>query len=173
MIHGASGGVGTFAVQIAKALGAEVSGVCSTRNLDLVRSIGSDHVFDYTREDYTESGQRFDLIVDMVGNHGLLANRGVMNPEATYVGVGGSVGDWIGVLTGPVKTMALNPFVDQEFTGLLARLRPEDLAALADLMAEGKLTPVIGSRFSLDEVPDAIRHSEGGHARGKIIIAID
>ena len=173
LINGASGGVGTFAVQIAKALGAEVSGVCSTRNLDMVRSIGSDHVFDYTLEDYTESGQHFDLIIDMVGNHGLLANRGVMTPEGTYVGVGGTVGNWIGPLTGPVKAMILTPFVGQEFTGFLAQLRQEDLVFLADLMAEEKLVPVMGRRFSLDEVPEAIRHSEGGHARGKIVIALD
>ena len=173
LINGASGGVGTFAVQIAKALGAEVSGVCSTRNLDLVRSIGADHVFDYTREDYTESGQHFDLIVDMVGNHGLFANRDVLTPEGIYVGVGGTVGDWIGPLTGLIQTILLTPFVGQEFTGFLAQLRQEDLVLLADLMAEGKLIPVTGSRFALNEVPKAIRESEGGHARGKIIITLD
>lgn len=173
LINGASGGVGTFAVQIAKALGAEVSTVCSTRNLELVRSIGADHAFDYKREDYTQSGRQFDLIIDMVGNHGLLANREVLTPEGTYVGVGGTVGDWIGPLTGPIKAMALTPFVGQEFTGFLAQLRQDDLVFLADLMAEGKLVPVMGSRFSLEEVPEAIRHSEGGHARGKIVIALD
>jgi NADPH:quinone reductase-like Zn-dependent oxidoreductase len=173
LINGASGGVGTFAVQIAKALGAEVTGVCSTRNLDLVRSIGSDHVFDYTREDYTKSDRRFDVIIDMVGNHGLLANRDVMTPAGIYVGVGGTVGNWVGPLTGPLKAMALTPFVSQEFTGFLAQLRQEDLLFLADLMAQGKLVPVTGSRFSLDEVPEAIRLSEGGHARGKIIVTSD
>lgn len=173
LINGASGGVGTFAVQIAKALGAEVSGVCSTRNQDMVRSIGADRVFDYTREDYTKSGQRFDLILDMVGNHGLLANRHVLTSNGVYVGIGGKAGNWLGPLMGPIKAMALSPFVDQEFTAFLARLRQEDLAFLADLMAEGKLVPVIGSQFSLDEVPQAIRHSEDGHARGKIIITVD
>jgi NADPH:quinone reductase-like Zn-dependent oxidoreductase len=173
LINGASGGVGTFAVQIAKALGAEVSTVCSTRNLEMVRSIGADHTFDYTREDYTQSGRQFDLIIDMVGNHGLLENREVLTPEGIFVGVGGAGGNWIGPLTGPIKAMLLTPFVGQEFTGLLARLKQEDLVFLADLMAEGKLVPVMGSRFSLEEVPEAIRHSEGGHARGKIVIALD
>jgi NADPH:quinone reductase-like Zn-dependent oxidoreductase len=139
----------------------------------MVRSIGADHVFDYTREDYTNSGQRYDVIIDMVGNHGLLANRDVLASEGIHVGVGGKSGNWIGPLMGPVKAMVLTPFFEQEFTGFLARLRQEDLDYLADLMAEGKLVPVIGSRFSLDEVPAAIRHSEDGHARGKIIIAFD
>ena len=173
LINGASGGVGTFAVQIARALGAEVSGVCSTRNLDMVRALGADRVIDYTREDYTKSGQRYDLIVDMVGNHGLLANRDVLTSNGIYVGVGGKAGNWIGPLMGPLKAMVLTPFVDQEFTGFLARLRQEDLAFLADLLAEGVLVPQIESRFSLDEVPAAIRHSEAGHARGKIIITVD
>jgi len=170
LINGASGGVGTFSVQIAKALGAEVTGVCSSRNVDMVRSIGADDVIDYTREDYTESGLEFDLIVDMVGNHGLLENRDAMADDGVYVGVGGKAGDWVGPLTGPLKAMVLSPFVGQDFNGFLARLRQEDLVFLADLMAEGKLVPVTGSRYSLDEIAEAIRLSEGGHARGKIII---
>jgi len=172
LINGASGGVGTFAVQIAKALGAEVTGVCSTRNLEMVRSIGADHVIDYTREDYTEGGQRYDLIIDMVGNHSLLANRRAMEPEGNFIIVGGPKGNWLGPLTGPVKAMLLSPFVGQEFGMIMAKMRKDDLATLADLMQSGQVTPVIDRRFSLREVPEAIRYSEEGHARGKILINI-
>ena len=173
LINGASGGVGTFAVQIAKALGAEVTGVCSTRNVDMVRAIGADHVFDYKKENYTESDQKYDLIVDMVGNHSLLANRRVLNPEGTLVLVGGAKGNWLAPLMGPIKAMLLNPFVEQEMVLLLARMDKDDLATLGELMREEKLTPVIDSRYSLSEVPAAIRHSEEGHARGKIIINVE
>lgn len=173
LINGASGGVGTFAVQIAKSLGAEVTGVCSTRNVDMVRSIGADHVIDYKKENYTESGQRYDLVIDMVGNHSLLANRKVLEPEGRLVMVGGAKGDWIAPLKGPVKAYLLSPFVDQELVTILARLKQEDLAILADLMQAGSVTPVIDQRFPLSEVPDAIRYSEAGRARGKIIIDLE
>ena len=173
LINGASGGVGTFAVQIAKALGAEVTGVCSTRNVDMVRSIGADHVFDYTKENYTTSEQKYDLIIDMVGNHSLLANTRVLTPEGTLVLVGGAKGNWIAPLMGPIKALLLSPFVGQEMVLLLARMGKDDLATLGDLMRENKLTPVIDSRYTLSEVPAAIRHSEEGHARGKIIINIE
>ena len=173
LINGASGGVGTFAVQIAKSFGAEVTGVCSTRNVDMVRSIGADHVFDYTREDYTKSGQRYDLIIDMVGNHSLLANRRVLKPDGIFVIVGGPKGNWLGPVMSPIKALMLSPFVGQEFVMILAQLRQDDLAILRDLMQAGKVTPVIDRRYRLSEVPAAIRYSEEGHAQGKIVVALE
>jgi len=172
LINGASGGVGTFAVQIAKSYGAEVTGVCSTRNVEMVKSIGADHVIDYTREDYTKSGTTYDLIIDTVGNRSPLDNRDVMTPDGKFVLIGGSKGRWIGPMIRPIQAMLLSLFVDQELGMMLADLNPEDLAQVAEWMAEGKVTPVIGRHYSLAEVPDAIRHSEEGHASGKIIIDI-
>jgi NADPH:quinone reductase-like Zn-dependent oxidoreductase len=173
LINGASGGVGTFAVQIAKSFGAEVTGVCSTRNVDMVRSIGADHVFDYRKENYTESGEQYDLIVDMIGNHSLGANRKVLSPEGRLVLVGGGKGDWIGPMMRPLQAMLVSPFVDQEIMTLLAELDRDDLVLLGDLMAHGAVTPVLDRRFPLNEIADAIRYSEEGHARGKIIIATE
>jgi NADPH:quinone reductase-like Zn-dependent oxidoreductase len=173
LINGASGGVGTFAVQLATAMGAEVTGVCSTRNVEMVRSLGADHVFDYTREDYTKSGEQYDLIVDMVGNHSLMANRKVMAPDGTFVIIGGAKGDWLGPLLRPIGAMVLSPFVDQDFMMLLAKMNREDLESLGRMMEAGQVTPVIDRRYSLAEVPAAIRYSEEGHARGKIIIEVD
>ena len=158
--------MGAFAVQIAKSFGAEVTGVCSTRNVEMVRSIGADHVFDYAQEDYTESGKRYDLIIDNVGNHSLSANRRVLNPDDIFVIVGGSKGQWLGPLMGPIKALMLSPLVSQEFVTLLAVLRKDDLVILGDLMQEGKVTPVINRRYQLSEVPAAIRYSgEGPHSR--------
>ncbi len=173
LINGASGGVGTFAVQIAKSFGAEVTGVCSTRNVKMVRSIGADHVFDYTKEDYTESGKRYDLIIDMVGNHSLSANRRALKPDGTFVIVGGGKGNWLGPMMSPIKALMLSPFVEQELVMILAELRQDDLAILGDLMQAGKVTPVIDRHYRLSEVPIAIRYSEEGHARGKIIINLE
>jgi NADPH:quinone reductase-like Zn-dependent oxidoreductase len=173
LINGASGGVGTFAVQIAKAFGAEVTGVCSTRNVEMIRSIGADHVFDYTREDYTKSEQRYDLIIDNVGNHSLLANRRVLSSDGTMVIVGGPKGNWLGPLMSPIKALLLTPFVEQEFVDLLAELGKDDLITLADLMLAGAVTPVIDRRYRLSEVPAAIRYLEKGHARGKVIISLE
>ena len=173
LINGASGGVGTFAVQIAKSFGAEVTGVCSTRNVEMVRSIGADHVIDYTKEDYTESNQQYDLIIDNVGNHSLLANRRVLSPDGIFVVVGGAKGNWLGPLMRPIKAMILSPFVDQEFVMILARIDKDDLTILGDLIQAGKVTPVIDRRFGLSEVPAAIRYSEEGHARGKIVIDLE
>lgn len=172
LINGASGGVGTFAVQIAKATGAEVHGVCSTRNVELVKSLGADRVWDYKTEDYTQSEERYDLIVDMVSNHSLSKNRRVLNPEGRLVIVGGPSGDWITPLKRPLGAMILAPFVDQQIIVLLARLRQDDLADLATMAASGKVTPVIDRRYSLQEVPAAIRYSEEGRARGKILIEL-
>jgi NADPH:quinone reductase-like Zn-dependent oxidoreductase len=173
LINGASGGVGTFAVQIAKALGAEVTGVCSTRNVGLVHSLGAAAVVDYTQADYTAGKTRYDAIVDNVGNHGFLANRRALTSDGAYVLVGGGGPDngrWIGPLVNPVKALLLSPFVKQDMTVLFATLRREDLAELADLMRAGMVTPVIDRRYSLREVPDAMRYLERGHARGKVVI---
>ena len=173
LINGSSGGVGTFAVQIAKSMGADVTGVNSGRNVEMVLSLGADYVFDYTREDYTESGQQFDLIIDMVSNHSLLKNRRALKPDGKYVIVGGAKGNWLGPMGGPIKAALLSPFVDQEFVMLLAQLTPDDLATIGDLMQEGSVTAIIDSRYPLSEVRAAIEHSEDGHARGKIIICAD
>jgi NADPH:quinone reductase-like Zn-dependent oxidoreductase len=170
LINGASGGVGTFAVQIAKSFGAQVTGVCSTRNLEMVQSIGADHVIDYKREDYTKSGERYDLIIDMVGNHSLLQNRQALTPEGILVMIGGPSDGLLGPLMNPVKALILSPFVSQKFVMFVAQLNKEDLAILADLMQTGKVTPVIDRRYELSDVPAAIRYSEEGHARGKILI---
>jgi NADPH:quinone reductase-like Zn-dependent oxidoreductase len=173
LVNGASGGVGTFAVQVAKAFGAEVTAVCSARNADMVRSLGADHVFDYKKENYTESGQHYDLIIDMISNHSLTANRSVLNQGGHYVIVGGGKGDWVGFMGGPLKAMILSAFVDEEFGMMLAEIHNEDLESLNELMQAGELTPVIDRRFKLSEVADALRYSEEGHARGKIIIYME
>jgi len=173
LINGASGGVGTFAVQIAKSFGAEVTGVCSTRNIDMVRSIGADHVFDYKKQDYTQSGQRYDLIIDNVGNHSISKNRVALKPGGTLVSVGGGKGNWIGPLIGPIKSLFVQPFADEQLISFVARLKGDDLNFLAELMKAGKLTPVIEKHFSLSELPLAIKHSEQGHTRGKIVVDIN
>jgi len=138
-----------------------------------VRSLGADHVIDYKKEDYTKGGEQYDVIVDMVGNHSLSENRGVMSPEGRLVIIGGSKGNWLGPLMGPIKAMIMNPFVDQEMGLMIARIDGDDLAELAKLMEQGELSVVIDRRYSLGEVPDAIRYSEEGHARGKIIISLE
>ena len=173
LINGASGGVGTFAVQIAKSFDAEVTGVCSTRNVDMVRSIGADHVIDYTQEDYTKSGQRYDLIIDNVGNRSLLENRDVLNAEGILVMVGGSKGRWIAPLISPINALLLSPFVGQKFVMILAQMNQQDLTILSDLMRSGKIKPVIDRRYQLSGVTAAIDYSEEGHARGKIIVNLE
>ncbi len=174
LINGASGGVGTFAVQIAKSFGAEVTGVCSTRNLQMVKSLGADHVIDYAREDFTQGTQQYDLILDTVGNHPLLAYRHVLSPGGALVIVGGpSTGHWLGPLTTLGNALLLSEFVSQKFVPILAELKQSDLVVLHDLMQAGKLTPVIDRRYSLAAVPEAIRYVEAGHARGKVVIDVD
>lgn len=173
LINGASGGVGTFAVQIARSFGADVTGVCSTRNLDLVRSIGADHVIDYTQEDFTQGGQRYDLILDNVGNHSLSQYRRVLKPNGTLVIVGGQKGDWIGPMAGPIKASLLAPFVSEKLVMILAELNQPDLQVLSDLMRTGKVTPVIDRRYTLSEVPTAIGYLEEGRARGKVIVSVE
>jgi NADPH:quinone reductase-like Zn-dependent oxidoreductase len=173
LINGASGGVGTFAVQIAKAIGAEVTGVCSTRNVELVYSLGADNVIDYKKENFTERDRKYDLILDMVGNHSLSDLRRVMEPEGTLVIVGtSSKGNFIGPLWRPMISRLMDPFVSQHFENFLARLKRDDMIALAELMRAGEVKPVVGQTFSIYEVPDAIQYSEEGHARGKIVIEV-
>ena len=173
LINGASGGVGTFAVQIAKAYGAEVTGVCSTRNVELVRSLGADHVIDYTREDFTQLGQRYDLVIDTVGSHPLLDYRRALTPHGTLVIVGGpSTGNWLGPLATPIRAILLRPFVSQRFEPFLAELSGADLTVLAELMQNGKVTPVIDRRYPLAETAAAMAYLEAGHARGKVVISV-
>ena len=173
LINGASGGVGTFAVQIAKSFGAEVTGVCSTRNVDMVRSIGADHVIDYTKEDFTKAGQRYDLMLDNVGNHSLLDCRRVLNPDGKYIMVGGQSGRWIDPLPRALSSSMLSRFVSQKMGMMLAQLKKDDLTILADLMQAGKVTPVIDRRYRLSELPAAMRYLETGHARGKVVIVFN
>jgi NADPH:quinone reductase-like Zn-dependent oxidoreductase len=174
LINGASGGVGTFAVQIAKSFGAEVTGVCSTRNVDMVRSIGADHVIDYTLEDFTQSAQRYDLFFDCIGNHSLSAGRRVLNPKGIYVMVGERSGrGMIGLLARLITALVLSQFAGQKLVTFLARPNKEDLTVMHDLMKAGKVTPVIDKRYTLSEVPAAIRYLEERHARGKVVISLE
>ena len=173
LINGASGGVGTYAVQIAKAMGANVSGVCSTRNVEMVESIGADRVFDYKKENYTEADTRFDLIVDMVGNHSPSTNIDVLTDDGRLVLVGGPKGNWIAPFKRPLQAKVSSWFADQETTTLFASLSKDDLQTLADMMGDGRLVTVVDRTYALEDVPEAMRHSESGRARGKIIITMD
>jgi NADPH:quinone reductase-like Zn-dependent oxidoreductase len=178
LINGASGGVGTFAVQIAKSYGAEVTGVCSTRNVDLVKSLGADQVIDYTKEDFTKGADRYDVIIDNVANHSLSEFRRVLTPKGKYVMIGGGSGakDWQGLfgpMTQSLKALVMAPFVSQEMGMMLTDPKQKDLIDLADLMQSGKVTPVIDRRYKLSDVPDAIRYLEEGHARGKVVITVE
>jgi NADPH:quinone reductase-like Zn-dependent oxidoreductase len=172
LINGASGGVGTFAVQIAKWLGAEVTGVCSTTNVDLVRSIGADHVIDYTREDFTKSGQRYDMILDLVGNHSTSDFRRALTPKGTLVLSSGNGGRWLGPMGRIINALVLSPFVGQRLRPLVATRSKENLVALKELMESGRVTPVIDRTYPLGETPEAIRYVEQGHARGKVVILV-
>jgi NADPH:quinone reductase-like Zn-dependent oxidoreductase len=174
LINGASGGVGTYAVQIAKALGARVTGVCSTRNVELVRSLGADEVIDYTQEDFTLGTRRFDLIVDNVGNHPILKLRDVLAPTGVIVIVGGpKSGPWIGALKGPIKATVISKFVDQKIGFFIAQLNHPDLEYLAGLASEGKLRSVIDRQYPLADVPAAMEYLGTWRARGKIIVSMD
>jgi NADPH:quinone reductase-like Zn-dependent oxidoreductase len=175
LINGAAGGVGTFAVQIAKSFGADVTGVCSTGNLEMVRSIGADQVIDYTREDFTRNAKRYDVFFDAAGNHSLWACRRVLNPKGTYVPVGGSTDRWmIGPLARAITALVLSWFVSQTIVAFfVAKASQEDLAIMHELLKTGKVTPVIDRRYPLNEVPGAIRYLETGHARGKVIITME
>jgi NADPH:quinone reductase-like Zn-dependent oxidoreductase len=173
LIIGASGGVGTFAVQIAKALGAEVTGVCSTTKVDMVRSIGADHVIDYTREDFAEGDQRYDLILDIGGNSSLSRLRRALAPKGTLVIVGGEGGGrWLGGTDRQIRALMLSRFVGQKLGTFISSENHEDMIVLKDLIESGKLTPVIDRTYLLSEVPEAIRYLEEGHARGKVLITV-
>ena len=165
LILGASGGVGTFAVQIAKSFGAEVTGVCSTKNVEMVRSIGADHVVDYTCEDFTRGDVRYDLMLDTIGNRSLRECRRVLTPKAVYVSISGAMAHLLG-------TSILKPFVSQDIEIPVAKRNKADLEILSGLIEVGKVTPVIDRTYPLNEVPAAIRYLETGHARGKIVITV-
>jgi NADPH:quinone reductase-like Zn-dependent oxidoreductase len=174
LINGASGGVGTFAVQIAKSFGTNVTGVCSTKNVELVRSIGADHVIDYTREDFTKGAQRYDIIVDNVATHSLLDYKRVLNPNGVYVMIGSTdPGHWFGWLAKPLQAWLLSPFTSEKFGMILAELNRDDLATLATLMQAGRVTPVIDRTYKLSEAAEALRYLEKGHARGKVVVTVE
>jgi NADPH:quinone reductase-like Zn-dependent oxidoreductase len=168
LINGASGGVGTFAVQIAKSFGAEVTGVCSTRNVDLVRSIGADHVMDYTQEDFTSGGQRYDLILDNVGNHSFADCRRALTPQGTLLPNTGHAG--MGYV---IKAFVLSAFVRQQGRPFVAIPNHQDLVVLRELVESGKVTPVIDRTYPLSDTPEAFRYLEEGHARGKVVITLE
>jgi NADPH:quinone reductase-like Zn-dependent oxidoreductase len=174
LINGASGGVGTYAVQIAKALGAEVTGVCSTRNVDMVRSLGADHVIDYTKENFTEGAARYDVILDNVGSQSFGNMADVMNPKGIIVVVGGSKK---GPFLGPIKRVAWSKiagkFIEPEIKFFIAQFNKEDMQFLADLASEGKLRTVIDKRYPLEQTGAALEYLGEGHARGKIIVTVE
>src|SRR5215213_5662300 len=173
LIIGASGGVGTYAVQIAKAFGAQVTGVCSTKKVEMVRSIGADHVIDYTQEDFARGEQRYDLILDIGGNSSLARLRRALTPEGTLVIVGGEGGGrWLGGLERQLWATMLSPFVSQKLGTFVSSENHEDMIALKDLIEAGKVAPVIDRTYPLSEVPEAIRYLEEGQAQGKVVITV-
>jgi NADPH:quinone reductase-like Zn-dependent oxidoreductase len=170
LIIGASGGVGTFAVQIAKAFGAEVTGVCGTTKVDLVRSLGADHVVDYTREDITK---RYDVVIDIGGNRSLTSLRRALTRRGTLVIVGGETGGrWLGGTDRLLRALLLSPFVGQRLAMFVCSENARDLTVLAELIESGKVRPVVDRTFPLSETPAAIRYLTAGHARGKVVINI-
>src|SRR6266581_2968495 len=177
LINGASGGVGTFAVQIAKSFGAGVTGVCSTRNVDLVRSIGADHVIDYTKEDFTNGTERYDLIFDLVCNHSFAERRRVLTPQGICVmaGIGGA--GWhdgiLGKLIGELYAIARSRFIEQKFVAYIASFNQKDMMTLAELMQSGKIKPVIDRTYKLSEVSKALWYLQEGHARGKVVLSVE
>jgi len=177
LINGASGGVGTFAVQIAKSFGAEITGVCSTRNLELVQSLGADHVIDYTKEDFTKGDQHYDVILDNVGNHSLSEYRRLLTPNGIYVLIGGGGANEQGFLGGLAKALnaaIYSRFVKQKMGMMMADPSTKDLTLLADMVQSGKIKPVIDRTYkSLSQIPEAIRYVEEGHARGKVVITVE
>jgi NADPH:quinone reductase-like Zn-dependent oxidoreductase len=174
LINGASGGVGTFAVQIAKVYGADVTAVCSTKNVAMVRLIGADHVIDYTHEDFTKRSERYDLIIDNVGTHSLSEYARVLNPKGALVMVGGpNDGAWLGPMSISIKAKLAAPFFSQQFVFFLAEMYQSDLDVLRELLQAGKITPVIDRRYPLAETAAALRYLELGHARGKVIISVE
>jgi NADPH:quinone reductase-like Zn-dependent oxidoreductase len=173
LLIGASGGVGTYAVQIAKAFGANVTGVCSTTKVEMVRSIGADHVIDYTQEDFAEGDQRYDLILDIGGNSSLSRLRRALASRGTLVIVGGEGGGrWLGGTDRQLRAMMLSPFVGQKLGTFVNKENHEDMLVLKELIEAGKVTPIIDRTYPLAEVPEAIRYLEEGHARGKVVISV-
>jgi NADPH:quinone reductase-like Zn-dependent oxidoreductase len=172
VVNGASGGVGTFAVQLAKTFGAEVTAACSTRNVDLARSIGADHVIDYTREDFTRGAGKYDVIIDLAGNHTLTEFRMALKRRGVYVSSSGAGGAVLGPLPRLFAVLTTSPFVSQRMRALAATLKVDDLTTLADLVATGKITPVIERTYPLSETADAIRFLEAEHARGKVVLTV-
>ncbi|HEU5237215.1 MAG TPA: NAD(P)-dependent alcohol dehydrogenase [Pyrinomonadaceae bacterium] len=173
LINGAAGGVGTFAVQIAKEFGAEVTGVCSTRNLDLVRSIGADHVIDYTKDDFTKGTERYDLIFEGVGNLSFSACRRVLKRAGKFIMVGAPhSSSMIGIMGPAIKAVVLSLFVSEKAMMFLASPNQQDLAIMSEWISSGKVTPVIDRCYKLSEVPEAVRYLEQGHARGKVVISL-
>ena len=169
LINGASGGVGTFAVQIAKSFGAEVTAVCSTRNLDMVRSIGADHVIDYTQEDFTQNGQQYDLILAANGYRSISDYKRALSPKGIYVMTGGSMAQLLeAMLQGPWISMTGS----QKMGNMLAKPNQKDLAFMKELLEAGKVKPVIDRCYPLSEVPEALRYLEEGHAQGKVVITV-
>jgi NADPH:quinone reductase-like Zn-dependent oxidoreductase len=177
LVNGASGGVGTFAVQITKSFGAEVTGVCSTRNVDLVRSIGADHVIDYTKEDFTNGTEHYDLIFDLVCNHSFTARRRVLTPHGICVmaGIGGA--GWhdgiLGKIVGELYAIARSRFIEQKFVAYIASFNQKDMMTLAELMQSGKIKPVIDRTYKLSEVSKALWYLQEGHARGKVVLSVE
>jgi NADPH:quinone reductase-like Zn-dependent oxidoreductase len=173
LIIGASGGVGTYAVQLAKAFGAEVTGVCSTTKVDMVRSLGADHVIDYTRDDFADGTQRYDLILDIGGNSSLSRLRRALAPNGTLVITGGEGGGrWLGGNDRQIRALLLSRFVGQKLTTFVSKENHEDMLVLKDLIEASKITPVIDRTYPLAEVPKAIRYVEQGNARGKVVITV-
>jgi NADPH:quinone reductase-like Zn-dependent oxidoreductase len=169
LIHGASGGVGTFAVQIAKAFRTEITAVCSTKKVDMVRSLGADHVIDYTQEDFIKNGQRYDLILAANGDRSIFEYKRALTPKGTYVTTGGSmIQIFQAMLLGPWITMTGN----KKMGNLLARPNKKDLALVKELLEAGKVVPVIDRWYPLSETAEAIRYLEAGHARGKVVITV-
>ncbi len=176
LINGASGGVGTFAVQIAKNLGAEVTGVCSGRNTEMVQSLGADHVIDYTKEDFTKGNERYDVILDNVGTQPLSGFRRVLKPNGILVMVGGggpNDGKWIGPMARPIKAMLVSPFTSQKIGMMLAEPSQKDLNLVAEMMESGKVKSVIDRTYPLSQIREAMAYLEQGHARGKVIITVE
>jgi NADPH:quinone reductase-like Zn-dependent oxidoreductase len=173
LIIGASGGVGTYAVQLAKAFGAHVTGVCSTTKVDMVRSLGADHVIDYTRDDFAQGEQRYDVILDIGGNSSLSRLRRALTPRGTLVIVGGETGGrWLGGTDRQIRALLLSRFVGQKLGTFISKENHEDMLVLKELIEAGKVTPVIDRTYPLSEVPQAIRYVQEGHAQGKVVISV-
>jgi NADPH:quinone reductase-like Zn-dependent oxidoreductase len=170
LVTGASGGVGTFAVQIARAYGASVTGVCRTRNVDLVRSIGADEVVDATREDFTRTRSGYDLVVDIAGTRPARAARRALRPKGTYVAVGGPGGRWLHPVPHMIATMALGPFVSQRMAVADVFTGKATLPVLTELLEDGRVVPVIDRQYTFDDIPEAVRYQERGHASGKVVV---